>query len=53
MKINVIDSVCGGYVGYIYLSENRLALTQGENIIELLENLIDAVKALDEYEKIK
>jgi hypothetical protein len=53
MKINVIECASGGLVGYIRLSEKKLALTHGNDIIDLLENLIDAVKTLDEYEKIQ
>lgn len=51
MKVKIIESKSGGYVGCIHLTKNRVAASQGETIIDLLENLIDAVKTFDEYDR--
>lgn len=51
MKIKLKECSSGGYIAFLRLDEKHLALTQGNNVIDTLENLINAIKTLNEYDE--
>ena len=51
MKIKLKECNFGGYIASLRLDEKHLALTQGDTIIDTLQNLIDAIKTLNEYDE--